>query len=105
LGKLQPRADERVTHLRETAFQVVPGGISGRGHTIDLSSRGVRIFTTRSLAVGDEIDLTWDDRTPPISVPGRVVHIKVDLDGDSAGIVFHRPLSPAVFHRLRSRRV
>lgn len=104
MGAIRPRQHERVTHLRETSFRVASTGAAGRGYTLDLSPTGVRLFTPRSLAVGAAIDLTWDDRDPPVTLGGLVVYVNVDLEGSAAGVRFFRPLSPGAYRALRGGR-
>jgi hypothetical protein len=102
--KILPREHDRVTHLRQVTFRVASGGPTLRGHTIDLSRSGVRLFCDRALSVGDTIDLTWSDREPPVTISGRVVYLKVEVEGNSAGVRFHHPINPVVYQFLRGTR-
>ena len=55
--------------------------------------------------VGEAIELTWAGVDPPaVTVGGRVVHVKSDVEGNSAGILFHSPLSPETFLAIRTGR-
>jgi hypothetical protein len=96
----RPRIQDRVSHLREVTFRLGPRGYATRGHTIDLSPTGVRLFSERPIKVGDPIDITWADGPSAVTVSGRVVHVKVDLEGSCAGVLFHRPLAPDEFDAL-----
>jgi PilZ domain len=100
--KIRPRMHDRVSHLREVVFRLDSGGTSARGHTIDLSPSGVRLFCKQSLTVGETLELTWPDRDPPLSVGGQVVYVRFDVDGAFAGIRFFRPIAPEVFESLRA---
>jgi hypothetical protein len=60
MKKLVPRAFERERHLEEATFQAPSRRLAGRGRLIDLSATGARLFTTASIAVGDDADLAWD---------------------------------------------
>ena len=104
MAKLVPRQFERVCHLREMTLRVLPNGPPRPVHTLDLSPSGVRIFTERSIAVGNLVDLTWNNRDSPITVGGRVIYVKSDETGLAAGVVFDRPLAPEVFRALNGRR-
>jgi PilZ domain len=104
MAKLMPRQFERVSHLRTMSVRVLPHGAPRSVHALDLSPSGVRLFSERSIAVGDRVELTWNDRTPAVTVAGRVVYVKADESGLSAGVVFDRPLSDAAFRDLNGRR-
>jgi hypothetical protein len=104
MGKLRPRKTDRVRALSEVTYRVDSTGPALRGHTIDLSPTGVRLFCARSPAVGDAIDLTWADRGPGLTIGGRVVYVNVGVEGNWAGVEFHRPLDPAVFAALSGAR-
>ncbi len=101
MGKLRPRKHDRVRHLSAVKYRVGLEGPILRGHTIDLSRSGVRLFCVQSPTIGETIDLTWSDCDPPLTVGGRIVYVKFDLEGSSAGVVFHQPISPALFHTLQ----
>ena len=102
MGTMRPRKHDRVSHLREVHYRLSAGGVLARGHTIDLSASGVRLFCQNSPPVGEAIDLTWSDCDPPVTVGGRVIYVKVEVEGASAGVRFHQPVDPAVLQNLRT---
>ena len=104
MAKLVPRQFERVSHLREMTLRVLPHGSPRQAHAVDLSPSGVRIFTAQSLAVGNLVDLTWNNHDSPVKLGGRVIYVKSDESGLAAGVVFDRPLAPEVFRALNGRR-
>jgi PilZ domain len=104
MRKLRPRRYERVRHLHEVNFRNASGGVVSRGYTIDLSPSGTRLFSALPLAVGETIELAWPHRDPAVSLVGRVVHVRVEVEGNCAGVQFYPPLSPEVFQNLRDLR-
>jgi hypothetical protein len=102
MAKIRPRKHDRVIHLREVTLRAASGGPSLRGHTIDLSPSGVRVFTDAALAVGEPVDLTWADTEPRVTLRGWVVYAKIDVEGTSGGVAFHPPLGPNEFQKLRT---
>jgi hypothetical protein len=102
MAKIRPRKHDRVTHLREVTLRVASGGPALRGHTIDLSPSGVRVFTDGALAVGEPVDLTWGESESRVTLRGWIVYAKVDVEGTSGGVAFHPPLGPDEFRKLRT---
>lgn len=101
MKKLVPRKFERVSHVRDVTYRIGGGGSSRRGNTVDLSQKGVRLFTRQSIPIGESVELTWVGRQPPLTLGGHVVQSKVDTEGCLIGVVFHQALTPEVFDALR----
>jgi hypothetical protein len=104
MRKLRPRDHERVRHLHEVNFRNAAGGAVSRGFTIDLSPSGTRLFSALPLSVGDTVILAWTHRDPAVSLVGRVVHVRTEVEGNCAGVQFFPPLTPEVFRNLRDLR-
>ncbi len=104
MGTMRPRKHDRVSHLRAVHYRLSSGGLLLRGDTIDLSPSGVRLFCQQALPLNDAVDLTWSDCDPPVTIGGRVVYVRIEDEGASAGVRFHQPVDPAVFHALCAAR-
>ncbi len=104
MRELKLRGHERVPHLREVSVNAIEHGRPVRGYTIDLSRGGSKIFTELSLAAGDEVELSWGDRVPAVTLGGRVVYVTSTSDGQFVGVQFHQALSAAAFRELREHR-
>ncbi|MFO0952308.1 MAG: PilZ domain-containing protein [Isosphaeraceae bacterium] len=104
MKRLQPRKNERVSHLRDVTCRVPASGRVLRGNTIDLSVDGAKLFTLLALRTGDRVELVWEGTQPPVTVGGHVVHVQVNEEGAWAGVDFFQPMEPAVYDRLRGKR-
>jgi hypothetical protein len=100
---MQARDHDRVRHFRTVSIRMRGTENATTGRTFDLSRGGVRVITEPPLAVGESVQLTWQDREPAVTVAGRVVHLRVESDSTYAGIQFDEPLSPEAFRALRAR--
>jgi hypothetical protein len=98
------RTHERITHFSEVFVHAPEHGREDNGCAIDLSQSGCKFSTDMPLSVGDEVELTWAERVPMVTLGGRVVNVTPHDEGLFAGVKFHQPLSLQVFRELQQHR-
>ncbi|HZU36820.1 MAG TPA: PilZ domain-containing protein [Gemmataceae bacterium] len=94
---MERRRYERVNFFCRVGLTTLPGAPVREGRSTDISLGGVGLTTGGQFAVGQPVTVTFYLRDPrqgevQDQVPGRVVNLKADMDGNRLGVEFLEPL-------------
>ncbi len=107
MKQLIPRKFERKRILGEAVLRPLPNGAPLPAQVLDLAQSGLAIFTGRSLAQGELVEVKFQVRPAAgggglDKRDGRVVRSRSLADGNVLGIEFTQPLNADELYQLES---
>ena len=107
MKQLIPRRFERRRFLGDLIVRPLPGETRFSGNAINLNQGGLALFSNRSLAVGQSVELLFAKgiarNLPHEAKCGKVAYVSVQTEGNIIGIDFTRPLSADEMRSLETR--
>jgi PilZ domain len=107
MKQLIPRRFERRRFLGDLIVRPLPGGSRFEANAINLNQGGVALFSSRSLAVGQSVELLFAKGLardlPHEAKSGKVAYVSVQTEGNIIGIAFAQPLSADEMRALETK--
>jgi hypothetical protein len=105
MKQLIPRRFERRRFLGDLTVRPLPGESRFEANAINLNQGGLALFSNRSLAVGQPVELLFAKGTAK-DLPakgGKVAYVSVQTEGNIIGIAFAQPLSADEMRALETK--